>query len=148
MGGTGTVPRESGQTLRTEYAAAVDSSPDMLGLISWNEFSENSYIEPSKEFGYFYLDAVADLRGATVPAGLQAMDSSSPGAAADSGYWPDALLLAGFALLFAGAVGGLSAAARSRRRAGDGTDGAAGGTGGGKVEPPGRGQAGRPRFGE
>jgi len=118
VGGTGTVPRDDGRTLRAEYAAAVASSPDMLGLISWNEFSENSYIEPSKEYGYFYLDAVADLRGAAVPISEQAMDSSSSGGAM-GGYWPDAWLLTGFGLLFAGGVGALAVAARRRRTSGE-----------------------------
>jgi hypothetical protein len=115
VGGTGTVPRDDGQTLRTEYTAAVDSSPDMLGLISWNEFSENSYIEPSKEYGYFYLDAVAQLRGATVPTGQQDVDSSAQSGAQDSA-WPDALLLAGCVLICGGAAGFAAAIRAARRR--------------------------------
>ena len=34
------------------------SSPDALGLISWNEFSENTYVEPSTKFGHRYLDVL------------------------------------------------------------------------------------------
>jgi hypothetical protein len=104
VGGTGTVPRDDGQTLRSEYAAALASSPDMLGLISWNEFSENSYIEPSKEYGHFYLDAVAALRDANVPVGQLDQDSSSSGGVSD-GHLPDGLVLAGLAGLFVGLVG-------------------------------------------
>ena len=63
LGGERNVPRNDGQTLRTEYAAAARSSPDMLGLISWNEFSENSYVEPSKHYGYQSLDVLRQLRG-------------------------------------------------------------------------------------
>ncbi|MBC3840381.1 hypothetical protein GXW82_09585 [Streptacidiphilus sp. 4-A2] len=117
VGGTGTVPRDNAQVLRTEYTAAVGSSPDMLGLISWNEFSENSYIEPSKEYGYSYLDAVAQLRGATVPAGLQDIDSSAQSGTQDSA-WPDALLLGGCVLICAGAAGFAAAARAARRRPG------------------------------
>ena len=31
------------------------SSPDVLGLISWNEFSENTHVEPSEQFGDRYV---------------------------------------------------------------------------------------------
>ena len=41
VGGHQMVARDNGQTLRSEYNVAVRSSPNMLGLISWNEFSEN-----------------------------------------------------------------------------------------------------------
>jgi hypothetical protein len=51
IGGTHIVDRKDGQTLRTEMDAAIHSSADAVGLISWNEFSENSYIEPSQKYG-------------------------------------------------------------------------------------------------
>ena len=50
VGGTREVPRRDGETLRAEYNAAISSSPDALGLISWNEFSENT-VEPSERHG-------------------------------------------------------------------------------------------------
>lgn len=67
IGGTTVVARDQGQTLRVEFNAAANSSPDAIGLISWNEFSENSYIEPSKDYGRAYLSEVASLLHATVP---------------------------------------------------------------------------------
>jgi hypothetical protein len=108
LGGKRSVPRENGQTLRSEYTAAVRSSPNMLGLISWNEFSENSYVEPSKEYGYQSLDALQQLRGnprpyATVPA------TRSP-----YSIWPNTLRLLAFALIISLAVAVL---AYLRRRA-------------------------------
>ncbi len=63
VGGTRVVPRDGGATLRSEWNAAMTSSPDILGLISWNEFSENSEIEPTKAFGNTYLSVVSDLIG-------------------------------------------------------------------------------------
>ncbi len=59
IGGTTTVDRKNGQTLLTEIGIALRSAPDALGLISWNEFSENSYIEPSKNYGDLYLKVLA-----------------------------------------------------------------------------------------
>jgi hypothetical protein len=66
VGGTTSVPRRDGRTMRAEYANAAGSSPDLLGLISWNEFSENSQVEPSRAHGTRYLDVLRELRG-TVP---------------------------------------------------------------------------------
>ena len=54
IGGGRAVPRLGGATLRTEYATAARSAPDILGLISWNEWTENTYVEPSVDYGYFY----------------------------------------------------------------------------------------------
>jgi hypothetical protein len=107
VGGQRAVPRDNGQTLRTEYAAAVRSSPDMLGLISWNEFSENSYVEPSKNYGSQSLDLLRQLRAVpAAPAGSQAQITSfSP--------WPNVLRLLAFALTL---VLGVAALLYLRRR--------------------------------
>ncbi|HKT04201.1 MAG TPA: endo-1,3-alpha-glucanase family glycosylhydrolase, partial [Rugosimonospora sp.] len=92
VGGSKAVPRKDGQTLRDEYATALASSPDVLGLISWNEFSENSYVEPSQRYGTRYLDVLRDLRHSTVPVPPSASDSSAPPPAASGaprgGLWP------------------------------------------------------------
>ena len=66
IGGTSVVPRRDGQTLRDEMSGALASSPDAIGLISWNEFSENSHVEPSRNYGLRYLHVLADMRGTTV----------------------------------------------------------------------------------
>ena len=79
IGGTITVDRKDGQTLRTQLSAAIQSAPDGVGLISWNEFSENSYVEPSRAFGKRYLDVLADLHGAATPKVEGDLDSSMPG---------------------------------------------------------------------
>jgi hypothetical protein len=117
VGGTSTVDRKDGQTLRTEYAAALHSSPDALGLISWNEFSENSYVEPSQKYGTRYLDVLRELRATPVPQPPLATDSS--GEAANAGAsgvwrrWPGFLLL-GFPVLLVVVVALLGK--RQRRR--------------------------------
>ncbi|HEU5362719.1 MAG TPA: endo-1,3-alpha-glucanase family glycosylhydrolase [Gaiellaceae bacterium] len=67
LGGTSLIARRSGKTLEAEYAAALDSSPDAIGLISWNEFSENTQIEPSTRYGSQSLDVLAGLRRAPGP---------------------------------------------------------------------------------
>ena len=79
VGGTSVVPRHGGDTLREELDAAASSDPDALGLISWNEFSENTHIEPSVRHGSRYLDVVADVRHAKLPQSGE-FDSSEPAA--------------------------------------------------------------------
>jgi hypothetical protein len=63
VGGTQTVPRRDGGTLRVEMDAATAAEPDLIGLISWNEFSENSYVEPSLRYRSRYLEVLAAIRG-------------------------------------------------------------------------------------
>jgi hypothetical protein len=78
VGGTKSVPRLGGATLRSEYNAAIDSSPDALGLISWNEFSENTHVEPSVEHGDQALQVLREI-ARTKPRSADeasAMDSS------------------------------------------------------------------------
>ena len=90
IGGTRVIDRADGATYRTEWATALSTAPDGLAVISWNEFSENSQIEPSATFGSRYLEVTADLvrttlgrPAATDPAGATP-DPSSPGATASS----------------------------------------------------------------
>jgi hypothetical protein len=68
VGGHRVVSRRDGETLRIELAAAEQSSPDAVGLISWNEFSENSQVEPSRRFGKTYLNVLRDVLGGPAPA--------------------------------------------------------------------------------
>jgi phospholipase C len=79
VGGTSVVGRRGGATLRQELDAAAGSDPDALGLISWNEFSENTHIEPSVRNGNRYLDVVADVRHAALHQSGE-FDSSEPAA--------------------------------------------------------------------
>jgi hypothetical protein len=61
IGGQRNVPRAHGATLRTEFTTAAGSRPDIMGLISWNEWTENTYIEPSVNFGYVYPKLLKNL---------------------------------------------------------------------------------------
>jgi hypothetical protein len=78
IGGERVVERRDGETLRREMDAAMIASPDAIGVISWNEFSENTHIEPSENHGARYLEVLADILGGTAPAGGD-IDSSEPG---------------------------------------------------------------------
>ena len=77
IGGTSVVERNNGTTFRTQIATAMASSPDALGIISWNEFSENSYIEPSQTYGFTYLNIISEINNLPAPA-IGEFDSSEP----------------------------------------------------------------------
>jgi hypothetical protein len=116
IGGTSVVPRSNGATLRTEYANAIRSSPDALGLISWNEFSENTYVEPSIHYGRRYLDVLAELRNTHPPIPPSAVDSSEPPPSAKSGRnWGNLAVLIGLPLAFVLLAGILVFRHRRRR---------------------------------
>jgi hypothetical protein len=100
VGGREVVERRDGATLREQLDAATRSGPDAVGLISWNEFSENTHIEPSRNHGSRYLEVVADVRGAKLPE-LEAFDSSEP---PPTGVNYGVPLLGGIALLLGGSL--------------------------------------------
>ena len=111
IGGREVVERRDGATLREELDAATGSAPDAVGVISWNEFSENTHIEPSRAYGSRYLEVLGDARGATLPE-LREFDSSEPAAISVNYGVP---LLGGVALFLSASL--LVLVGRSRRRA-------------------------------
>ncbi|HEY0167428.1 MAG TPA: endo-1,3-alpha-glucanase family glycosylhydrolase [Jatrophihabitans sp.] len=114
VGGMKEVPRNDGSTLRTEYATALRSSPDALGLISWNEFSENTHVEPSKKYGDRYLEVLAELRNTRPPEPVTAVDSSAQPLATEPGRQvPTVVLLLGLPTLL---IAGLTLLGRRLRR--------------------------------
>lgn len=76
VGGKTVVPRSDGRTLALELDAAVRSRADAIGLISWNEFTENSHVEPSTRYGTTALETLAAFTGSPSP--LPQLDSSAP----------------------------------------------------------------------
>jgi hypothetical protein len=67
IGGTMVVDRNDGDTFRIQINTAIASNPDALGIISWNEFSENSYIEPSQNYGTEYLNLLKSILATPAP---------------------------------------------------------------------------------
>ncbi|MDT4944727.1 MAG: hypothetical protein QOH14_1460 [Pseudonocardiales bacterium] len=60
-GGTSCVPRKSGQTLRTVFDGNLATHPDAWGLISWNEITEGSYIDPMTRYGMQDLNVLQSI---------------------------------------------------------------------------------------
>lgn len=79
LGGDRVVERRGGETLRRGFAAARASTPDAIGVISWNEFSENSHIEPSEVGAMASLETLHDILGASAP--LDPPEELTPSAA-------------------------------------------------------------------
>lgn len=110
IGGWRVIGRDGGQTLRSEIGVALQSAPDVLGLISWNEFTENTHIEPSERHGTSALDVLADIRGGTIP-NVGEFESDAPQETEPGGPNLAVLVgLAGFVVL------SLAAAILRRRR--------------------------------
>ncbi len=117
VGGSKEVPRNDGQTLRIEYGTALRSSPDALGLISWNEFSENTHVEPSKKYGTRYLDVLSELRHTSAPAPAAGVDSSAQPLPTEPGpRLPTVALLVGLPVLLAAGLTLLGRRLRRQRR--------------------------------
>ena len=63
-------PRD-GDTFRLTLGMALDQGPDVIQLITWNDYGESTSIEPTEEFGYRYLEVVQEARRATDRAGFR-----------------------------------------------------------------------------
>lgn len=77
IGGTTVVERKEGDTFRAQMNTAMASSPDAIGIISWNEFSENSHIEPSETYNDRYLEVLSQINQLPPP-DIGEFDSSEP----------------------------------------------------------------------
>ncbi len=112
VGGSSVVERHGGETLRRELNVAASSSPDAIGVISWNEFSENTFVEPSRKHGATALEVIAQFRGARPP-DIATFDSE----ASEVSTGPFGISY-GIAGLLTGCVGlvALTTIARRRRR--------------------------------
>ncbi|KYK28857.1 MAG: hypothetical protein AYK19_05335 [Theionarchaea archaeon DG-70-1] len=70
-------PRENGEYYKSTFEAALTSSPDWILITSFNEWWENTHIEPSTTYGSTYLEMTSDFssqfKGESTP--LQKADS-------------------------------------------------------------------------
>jgi hypothetical protein len=99
VGGTSVVDRRDGETLRSSWDASMASAPDAVGVISWNEYSENTHIEPSTTFRSKYLDVLGELTGAAQPTSSEGTVSAGPPPGAIGRAMLTAVVLVGFVLI-------------------------------------------------
>jgi hypothetical protein len=50
------VERDNGAYYRSTFDAALESDPDWIIIMTWNEFGENTHIAPSERYGNQYLE--------------------------------------------------------------------------------------------
>ena len=79
LGGSQVIGRDDGRTLVRSLDNAFASSADAVAVISWNEWSENTYIESGEKFGdreLVVLKAYLLARGQGISPDLSGADSS------------------------------------------------------------------------
>jgi hypothetical protein len=88
--------RQDGTFYRESFAGAAASGPSMILITSWNEWWEGTQIEPSSNYGDFYLNLTRDLIGEYKASGAVAgggsiappIPATAPAAATQSGTAP------------------------------------------------------------
>jgi len=114
---TRVVGRAGGRTLVNSLGDAFGSDPDAVGVISWNEWSENTYIEPGERYGTEELDALRGYLSSLNPGAINRVTTTDPTAAAPGpalSRWPWAAGAALLAIVIS--ASGCAAAGAVRRR--------------------------------
>jgi hypothetical protein len=52
----------NGDTFRSTLKAAIDHTPDVIQIVTWNDYGEGTMIEPTVEYGTQYLEIVQAAR--------------------------------------------------------------------------------------
>ncbi len=55
------VPRNNGETMKKIFTGNSQIKPNGYMYISWNEYLENTYVDPSVLYGSFYLDTLKQI---------------------------------------------------------------------------------------
>jgi hypothetical protein len=60
--GYGELGAQDGKTFELTLQMALNQNPDVIQLITWNDYGEGTNIEPTVEYGYQYLEILQDLK--------------------------------------------------------------------------------------
>jgi hypothetical protein len=60
-----------GETFRLTLQTALAQHPDVIQLVTWNDYGEGTNIEPTREYGYRYLEMLQDIRRAYIDPGFR-----------------------------------------------------------------------------
>ncbi len=59
--GYGFLDARDGETFAHTLQIALDNNPDVVQLVTWNDYGEGTNIEPTQEYGYAYLEQLQAL---------------------------------------------------------------------------------------
>jgi hypothetical protein len=58
----GYLDRENGNTFVSTLQKAVDHNPEIIQIVTWNDYGEGTIVEPTTQFEYQYLEMIQSLR--------------------------------------------------------------------------------------
>ena len=58
----GYLDARDGETFINSLRKSLEYAPDVIQIITWNDFGEGTIVEPTEEFGYQYLEMIQDAR--------------------------------------------------------------------------------------
>jgi hypothetical protein len=58
----GFLDAQDGKIFELTLQKAIEQKPDLIQLITWNDYGEGTIIEPTEQFGYRYLEMVQAVR--------------------------------------------------------------------------------------
>jgi len=58
----GHIAFDGDSTLRLTLSRAIEANPDVIQIITWNDYIEGTMIEPTQEFDTLFLEAIQDIR--------------------------------------------------------------------------------------
>ncbi len=76
--GSRALPREGLSTLRDTFERSARGHPEVIQLVTWNDFNEGTALEPSLEQGYQYLDALETWWGERTGRPVDLNDNREP----------------------------------------------------------------------
>ncbi|MFC1996099.1 glycoside hydrolase family 71/99-like protein [Chloroflexota bacterium] len=62
----GYLDSQDGETLDFTFQKAFAYDPDIIQVVTWNDYGEGTSIEPAVEYGYQYLEMIQDMRKAFI----------------------------------------------------------------------------------
>jgi hypothetical protein len=68
--GYGGLDARGGDTFRDTLERAAATNPDVIQLITWNDYGEGTNIEPAQEYGYLYLEILQEFRRQNIQPGF------------------------------------------------------------------------------
>ena len=58
----GSIAHHNGKTLQFTLEKALEASPQMIQVITWNDYIEGTMIEPTVEFGNTFLEIIQEFK--------------------------------------------------------------------------------------